>query len=430
MFARYNKLHLICSSRCYSTFESLGISPATCQKLRSNFNISRPTLAQEQFIPTLIAGQQDLLLRDRTGTGKTFGTALTLASLIPSQVRQHKSVHSLYVVPNQELAYQIGNWIQQLSEGNNYRVFANTEVDYNRDVIPHTVVGTPGRILDLLERGKLPMHALERLILDEADQALSLPKRYATARQQHKRTTHPKPAERLLDQLMGQHQTMISSATLNRPLRYFLTKQKGWLKNPLFVDLVHGSQLSDDNTVKHHCLVISNDTIRNLTPKTQNEPQDASPRQDKMVDFDDMDDRMMESIAILQELEPVKNGILFVGPTISVASVKQKLKEQGIVAEDIKDYHTNKKKPDLWVATEFAARGVDIPGVSHVFILGKPASITSYVHMAGRTGRLGPEGFANGKVIHLVREHGWTESKMANMYELLNISVQEYEHVE
>ncbi|KAL7323394.1 hypothetical protein PS15p_211306 [Mucor circinelloides] len=429
MFARYTRLHLTCTRR-YSTFESLGISPSTCQRLKSNFNITRPTLAQEQFIPTLVAGQQDLLLRDRTGTGKTFGTALTLASLIPSQVRQHKSVHSLYVVPNQELAYQIGNWIQQLSDGNNYKVFADADVDGSIYTIPHTVVGTPGRILDLLEKGKLPMHALERLVLDEADQALSLPKRYATARQQHKRTAHPKPAERLLDQLMGQHQTMISSATLNRPLRYFLTKQKGWLKNPLFIDLVHGSQSSDDNTVKHHCLVISNDTIRNLTPKAQNEQQDISSRESKKVDFDDMDDRMMESIAILQELEPVRNGILFVGPTISVASVKQKLQEQGIVAEDIKNYHTNKRKPDLWVATEFAARGVDIPGVSHVFILGRPATVTSYVHMAGRTGRLGPQGFAHGKVIHLVREHGWIESKMANMYELLNIPVQKYEHVE
>lgn len=398
--------------------------------MKSNFNITRPTLAQEQFIPTLVAGQQDLLLRDRTGTGKTFGTALALASLIPSQVRQHKSVHSLYVVPNQELAYQIGNWLQQLSDGNNYKVFADADVDGSKYTIPHTVVGTPGRILDLLEKGKLPMHALERLVLDEADQALSLPKRYATARQQHKRTAHPKPAERLLDQLMGQHQTMISSATLNRPLRYFLTKQKGWLQNPLFIDLVHGLQSSDDNTVKHHCLVISNDTIRNLTPKAQNEQQDISSRESKKVDFDDMDDRMMESIAILQELEPVRNGILFVGPTISVASVKQKLLEQGIVAEDIKNYHTNKRKPDLWVATEFAARGVDIPGVSHVFILGRPATVTSYVHMAGRTGRLGPQGFAHGKVIHLVREHGWTESKMANMYELLNIPVQKYEHVE
>ena len=413
--------------------KSLGISPSTCQKLKSNFNITHPTLAQQKFIPTLVAGQQDLLLRDRTGTGKTFGTALTLASLIPNQVRQHKSVHSLYIVPNQELAYQIGSWIQQLSEGNNFKIFANAEVDCDKDIIPHTVVGTPGRILDLLLQGKLPMHALERLVLDEADQALSLPKRYATARQQHKRTTHPKPAERLLDQLMGQHQTMISSATLNRPLRYFLTNQKGWLKDPLFVDLVHGSQLNDDNTVKHHCLVISNDTIRNLTPKhaqEKNEGDDYLTRENKKAEFDDLDDRMMESLAILQELEPVKNGILFVGPTISVASIKQKLQEQGIVAEDIKNYYTNEKKPDLWVATEFTARGVDIPGVSHVFILGKPASVTSYVHMAGRTGRLSPQGFASGKVIHLVREHGWTESKMANMYELLNIPVQDYEHVE
>ncbi|CEP18092.1 hypothetical protein [Parasitella parasitica] len=420
------------TKRHHSTFESLGICRSTCHKLESIFNVTRPTLAQEQFIPTLVAGRRDLLLRDRTGTGKTFGTALTLASLIPHQVRQYDSVHSLYIVPNQELAYQIGNWIQQLSNGSHFKVFADVEVDCAKDTIPHTVVGTPGRILDLFQQGTLPMHALERVVLDEADQALSIPKRFATARQQYKRTAHPKPAERLLDQLVGQHQTMISSATLNRPLRYFLTSQKGWLKDPLFVDLARGSQLSDDNTVKHHCLVVSNDTIRNLTPKQDQHEKDkvSFTRDDKEVDFDDMDDRMMESLAVLQELEPVENGILFVGPTVSVPLVKQKLQEHGVAAEDIKNYYKKQRSPDLWVATEFAARGMDIPGVSHVFILGKPASATSYVHMAGRTGRLGPQGFATGKVIHLVREHGWIESKMANMYELLNVPVQKYEHVE
>jgi superfamily II DNA/RNA helicase len=407
----------------------LGISPLTCQKLKSNFNVTQPTHAQEQFIPPLVSGQRDLLLRDRTGTGKTFGTALTLASLIPCKPYT-KSISSLYIVPNQELAYQIGSWIQQLTTPNTdtFQVIANAEV-HNLDTVPHTVVGTPGRILDLVSQGKLPMHALERLVLDEADQALSLPKRYATARQQQKRAAHPKPAELLLDQLSSlKHQTVISSATLNRPLRYFLS-QKGWVNDPLFVDLVQGSQLNEERnaTVKHHCLVISDDSIRNI----QQHKEDILSK-DKQASFDDVDDRMMESIAILHEVEPVRNGILFVGPTISVATVKNKLAQHDIMAEDIKEYNskgsgTNKT---FWIATEFTARGVDIPSVSHVFILGKPTSVTSYLHMAGRTGRLSPQGFANGKVINLVREHGWTESKMVNMYELLNIPIEKYEHVD
>jgi superfamily II DNA/RNA helicase len=293
------------------------------------------------------------------------------------------------------------------------------------EFIPHTVIGTPGRILDLVSQGQLPMTALERLVLDEADQALSLPNRYATKKQRNKRINHPKPAELLLDQLSNQkHQTFVSSATLNRPLRFFLTKEKGWLYDPLFIDVVQGSQLDStrNETVQHHCLVISDDSIRNI--QTNKEVLLT----EKKATFDDLDDRMIESVAILQDVEPVRNGILFIDPTVSVALMKQKLSGYDIDAQDIKDYQPN--TTTLWIATEFTARGVDIPGVSHVFILGKPSSPTSYLHMAGRTGRLSPNGFAQGKVIELIRENGWTESKMLTMYELLNIPVQNYDNVE
>lgn len=393
--------------------------------MKTQYNVTQPTSAQEQFIPILLKGQRDLLLRDRTGTGKTFGTALTLSSLVPKHSRSNTSVASLYIVPNQELAFQIGHWMNQLTDNNKQiQVLASNEQDLP-DFTPHTVIGTPGRILDLMSQGQLPLTGLERLILDEADQALSLPPRYATKRQQEKRVKHPKPAERLLDELSSlRHQTCISSATLNRPLRFFLTKQKGWLNDPLFIDLVQGSQLDNTRnaTVKHHCLVISDDNIRNI--QTNKELLLTQ----KLAEFDDLDDRMIESVAVLQDLEPVNNGILFIDPTVSVASIKQKLTECDVNAQDIKDYTPNTNT--LWIATEFTARGVDIPGVSHVFILGKPASPTSYLHMAGRTGRLSPNGFAQGKVIELIRENGWTESKMLNMYELLNIPVQSYENVD
>lgn len=362
------------------------------------------------------------MIRDRTGTGKTFGTALTLASLVPSTTS--KSIQTLYIVPNQELAFQIGSWINQLTPHlDNVKIIASSD-QAELTHIPHTVVGTPARILDLVSQGRLPTASLQRLVLDEADQALSLPKRYATVRQQQQRASHPKPTELLLDRLSNSnHQTVISSATLNRPLRYFLA-QKGWINDPLFVDLSNGSGLTEERnaTVQHYCLVISEDAIRNAKAK------DEIISKENQVTFDDADDRMMESIAVLQEIEPVQHGILFIGPSVSVATVMKKLAEHDVESADIKDYHPSSNK--LWIATEFTARGVDIPGVSHVFILGKPVSVTSYLHMAGRTGRLSPQGFASGKVINLVREHGWTESKMISMYDLLNISIDTYEHVE
>lgn len=382
-------------------------------------------MAQEQFIPIMIKEKRDLLLRDRTGTGKTFGTTLALSSLVPTHPKLNTSVRSLYIVPNQGLAFQIGDWMSRLTNSNEQIQVMASNNDSPVDSIPHTVIGTPGRILDLVSQGQLPLSSLERLVLDEADQALSLPTRYATQRQRIKRLNHPKPAELLLDQLSKQkHQTLISSATLNRPLRFFLTKQKGWLHDPLFIDLVQGSQLDSTRnaTVQHHCLVVSDDSIRNI--QTNKELLLTQ----KKANFEDLDDRMIESIAVLQEVEPVHNGVLFIDPTMSVSSLKQKLAEYNVNAQDIKEYTPDSNT--LWIATEFTARGVDIPGVSHVFILGKPASPTSYLHMAGRTGRLSPKGFAQGKVINLIRENGWAESKMLNMYELLNIPVQIYENVE
>ncbi|KAI8984418.1 P-loop containing nucleoside triphosphate hydrolase protein [Mycotypha africana] len=437
MFVRYCK-PLKHSRRCYSTFETLGISPATCQKLKSNFNIIRPTLAQEQFIPLLLEGKRDILLRDNTGTGKSFGIAITLASLIPSEVKVHKSVHSIYIAPNQELALQIGHWIQKLTDTPNVKLCAGlSEEEYS--TIPHTVIGTPGRILDIINEGKLPTHAFDRLIIDEADQAFALPKRYAPVRQQNKRAKHPKPAQLLLDKLLLEsnnnqkikRQLMVASATLNRPLRHFVTSQKGWLRSdPLFVDISKGTRMSEVVPVQHHCLLISDDAIRNLQTEAKQEEKAPS------VDFDDTDDRMIDSIAALQEVEPVRNGILFIDSATSVEKLRDKLASYNVKALNIKDYahqaqqQHDEKSNSLWIATEFSARGIDIPNVSHVFILGQPSSPASYLHMAGRTGRLGPEGFRSGKVISLIREQGWTEAKMANMYKLLDIPLKQYEYVQ
>ncbi|KAI8885253.1 P-loop containing nucleoside triphosphate hydrolase protein [Backusella circina FSU 941] len=405
--------------RFSSTFKDLGLRPPLCERLQDKFNITKPTPAQSRFIPALLQGN-DVLLRDRTGTGKTFGTALTLASLVDANPQ--KSVRSLYVVPNQELAVQIGRWIHELVEcQDQVKVFADREATPD-SVLPHTVIGTPARLLELVSTNQLPSHALERLVLDEADQALSLPKRYATLKQQQRRQLHPKPSEMLLEYLNrdGHPQTFISSATLNRPLRHFLG-QRGWVRDPVFIDLGYGSQVEDDGTVKHHCLLVSDDHIRNIQPNNKEQSKEE-------IDFDDLNDRMISSLSTLQEIESVKDGIVFVAPSVSVDQFKEKLGENDVLADDIRHYTPGQKK--LWIATEFTARGVDIPGVSHVFILGKPSSVSSYLHMAGRTGRLTQNGFGSGKVISLVRNQGWTESKMNNMYQLLNIQVSPFDQVE
>ncbi|CAO3663130.1 unnamed protein product [Rhizopus stolonifer] len=403
------------------TFKQLGLSSSTCQKLETNFNITLPTSTQQELIPAILQGRRDLLVRDATGTGKSFGIALSLASLV--MPGEFKSVQSLYIAPNQELATQIGIWMQQLTPHNN-QVKVMTGPDTSS--VPHTVIGTPGRLLETITQGDLPVHALDRLIVDEVDRALSLPKRHAPVRKQRLRAEHPKPTELLLDTLQrskSQHQAILASATFNRPLRFFLG-QRGYIYDPLFLDLGEGSA-TNTTRVKHHCLLISEDSIRNI----KEDKETIREQEKKELSFDDTDDRMIESIATLKDVERVSKGILFIDSNVSVEAVKNRLLERHVVAKDIKNYSADHKDV-LWIATEFTARGMDIPDVSHVFILGRPLSATAYVHMAGRTGRLGPNGFNSGKVFSLVRDYGWTEAKMKNMYELLNVPVETYDNIE
>ncbi|CAO3581056.1 unnamed protein product [Absidia cylindrospora] len=415
------------NTRSYTTFQRLGIPETVANHLNTNFGIKQAT--------------QDLFLRDATGTGKTFGIALTLAS--------QPSCRTLYITPNQELATQINQWIQRLTSSN------------------HIIVDTPAKLLQRIadQSQQHEFNNIGQIILDEADQALRLPKRYATLRQQQHRQHHPKPAQ--LSNFSISHgdkrQLIVSSATLNRTLRHWMTQQ-GWMQDPLFIDITKGNQIPHHTTtdlqstldpgdtttsltapVQHYCLMVSDDAIRNMTPPSTDTIKsssfmDSTTTTPRSTTFDDDDDRMLESIAILHDLESqvLENSVLFVDTSASIADIQARLATYDIHARDIREAVTitsSGSPPSttrtLWIATEFTARGVDLPHISHVFILGKPSSIASYIHMAGRTGRLNANGIiGRGKVISLVRDHGKSEAKMMNMYNLMNIPIRLLEHVE
>ncbi|KAI8393851.1 P-loop containing nucleoside triphosphate hydrolase protein [Radiomyces spectabilis] len=424
-----------CHHRVYtrSAFESLGFSSKICERLEQHFGITHPTDAQSRFIPVIQSGH-DVLLRDRTGTGKSFGLALALASQIPT-AKVPTTPRSLYVVPNQELSLQISHWIEQLSPCPTAVTNLSSSVNASRSA--HTVVTTPGKALELVEQGHLTVDHLERIILDEADQALRLPKRFATIRQHHRRSEHPKPSQILIDRILAnlsaRPQMIIASATLNRPLRHWL-RQRGWIQNPVFVDLNSGVSPVGHSSVTHHCLLLSNDEIRNIQPSKDTET-DVSEDQHSVTGNTDIthdDERVLESIAILQDLETVHNGILFLNTGASVSDMKRNLAKFNVDARDIREFRpgVSHGTNPLWLATEFTARGLDLPDVSHVFILGRPSSYASYVHMAGRTGRLGIQGFKHGKIISLIPDAGKAELAMFTMYKLLNIPVKKYEHVQ
>lgn len=392
------------------------------QNLQTKFHVERPTDAQKQFLNVIRTGS-DLLLRDRTGTGKSMGLAIALASRMAATSSQQTG-QSLYIAPNQDLVVQISQWIKALYDGPAEHVQDNNITDMAR-----TIVSTPGRLLDNID-------ALnpDCIVLDEADQALRLPKRYATLREIKKRQHHPKPTQILVEKLLARQQQpkpqiIAASATLNRPLRFWLAS-KGWVQDPIFVDIAKSS-VANSHT-KHYCLLVSHEEIRNIR-LTLEKAQDGRQltQADAVEDIPVTDERMIESIATLMELEPVHNGILFINTAISTNEVARELAKYSVRARDIRDYHEHKTETStLWIATEFSARGMDIHDVSHVFILGRPSSPTGYLHMAGRTGRLGPHGFKQGKVFTLIQEKGRAEDMMRTMYNLTGADLEHYEYVQ
>ncbi|KAJ8659369.1 hypothetical protein O0I10_004729 [Lichtheimia ornata] len=429
-------------ARLYSSkasFEHLGIATNVCRNLQQQFHVDRPTTAQEQFIPLMQSGR-DLFLRDRTGSGKTFGMAVVLASRLATAAEgnANDSLRSLYVVPNHELAVQISDWIRALHGSSSPLIQSTTASAFKSiqsSTVPHTLIGTPGRLVDCMDR--IPTHLLDCIIIEEADQALRLPTRYAPLKKQKKRAANPKPTQVLVDQLLSKAQgrkpqLAAISATLNRPLRHWM-RTHGWVHNPAFVDITQNVQTINHHT-KHHCLLVSQGAVRNIGSIYEDDDDDD----DEIISQDEeQQNPLLESIAVLLDIESVHNGILFVDSSVSLTTVIRQLRTFGVDALDIRGYNDWKSQlkddqtpPPLWVATEFSARGMDIPNVSHIFILGEPSSIASYVHMAGRTGRLGRNGFNEGKVITIVEDKSRAEDRMWNMYRLMNANVDHYQHVQ
>ncbi|KAG0229429.1 hypothetical protein BGW42_001584 [Actinomortierella wolfii] len=185
-----------------------------------------PSALQREFIPPILLGQ-DVLIRDTTGSGKTFGVLLALLSKprvqIPLQIRKQlkgrrsavrPGITSVFIVPNQELAFQLLEWTKQLlsdliNDGYNQVpldaliqvITTSTSQAHDAQVaklaetLPHVLVATPSRLWTLLEEGMLDLSMIETLVLDEVDHLIRIPSRYATHRQLVNRDIHPKPAE-------------------------------------------------------------------------------------------------------------------------------------------------------------------------------------------------------------------------------------------
>lgn len=317
-----------------------------------------PTPIQKEAIPLLL-GNHDIIAQAQTGTGKTAAFALPILSRCELTLSKPQS---LIITPTRELAIQVAeafqSYAKQLSGFHVTPIYGGQ--DYRTqfkslDRGPQVIVGTPGRVLDHLRRGTLDVECLKSIVLDEADEMLKM--------------GFIEDIESILEQLPKDRQTGLFSATMPDPIKKIA---KRYLNNPKKVTIAASHSHATAIEQSYICL-------------TQN--------------------NKCEVLRRFLEIETVAAAIIFVRTKIATVEVADKLRANGYAVEalngDLNQARREKvigqfKKGalDLVVATDVAARGIDVDRVSHVINYDIPTDVESYIHRIGRTGRAGRQGKA------------------------------------
>jgi len=348
------------------SFENLGLSQPLLQALAlKEYTVSTPI--QEQAIPTLLKGR-DLLGIAQTGTGKTAAFMLpSIDRLVASGKRpQPRTCRMLVLAPTRELASQIAEnarGYSRFSHMSVVTVFGGTSVNKNRQEVSRGVdilVATPGRLIDLIEQGALSLKAVEILVLDEADQMLDLGFIHAL--------------KQIVKLLPAKRQTLFFSATMPKAIKDLADR---FLTDPAQVSVAPAA-----TTVE---------------------------RVDQYVTFCQQSEKQALLTMMLRagfsERGNMDRVLIFTRTKHGADRVVKLLNGNGIASNAI---HGNKSQPQreraladfkagkvkILIATDIAARGIDVSGVSHVINFELPNVPEQYVHRIGRTARAGAAGVA------------------------------------
>ncbi|MGZ3255464.1 MAG: DEAD/DEAH box helicase [Croceibacterium sp.] len=347
------------------TFETLGLSQPVLQALALK-GYDSPTPIQTQAIPTVLTGR-DLLGIAQTGTGKTAAFMLpSIDRLVASDQRpKPRSCRMLILAPTRELAGQIAESAREYAHFAHLKVvtvFGGTSVGRNKQELARGVdvcVATPGRLVDLAEQRAIDLSSVEILVLDEADQMLDLGFIHAL-----------KQIVRLLPK---QRQTLFFSATMPNAIRQLADQ---YLTNPAQVSVAPQATTAD--------------------------------RVDQKVAFCQNTEKQAFLTILLRDgfaNKEMDRVLVFTRTKHGADRVVKKLAQVGIRANAI---HGNKSQPQrekalgefrqgtarILIATDIAARGIDVSGISHVINFELPNVAEQYVHRIGRTARAGAAGVA------------------------------------
>lgn len=340
------------------------------QKAWEKAGFQTPTSIQEGTMPLILEGR-DLIAESPTGTGKTLAYLLPVLNKINTE---SQNIQAVVLASSQELVMQVFGEFQKWSEGSGIRgasFIGGANVKRQLEKIkkrPQIIFGTPGRLLELIKQKKLKMHEVKTIILDEADQLL-VPE-------------HAETVRNIIKSTLQDRQVILFSATLKQEVE---GAAKGFMKDPEVIRIKKDEKITE-GTVEHIFFL--------------------GEKRDKM--------KLLEKIARLDGIK----ALAFINDIaeISVAAAKLNYKELsvGFLHSDLNKVERQRAlkafregEIKMLIATDVAARGLDIQEVTHVVHLDFPKDITQYVHRSGRTGRMG----ASGTVISLVTEREERELK-------------------
>ena len=336
-------------------FKDLGLDLKIISAIEA-LGYEAPSSIQAKSIPVLLSGK-DLLAQAQTGTGKTAAFALPVIQNINLKSTR---TQALVLTPTRELALQVAESLQ--SYARNYKDFHVLAIYGGQDFRPQlqalkrgvqVVVGTPGRVMDHLRRGTLSLDALSVLVLDEADEMLKM--------------GFKEDVEWILEHTPGSHQTALFSATLPSAITRVASK---YLKDPTTIQIK--ASVNTQIYIDQSFMVVA--------------------RHHKL-----------EALTRYLEVEDTDGMIIFSRTKTSTVELAQKLEARGYRCAGLNGdmnqaqrerviQQIKKNQLDVIVATDVAARGIDVSRISHVINYDIPYDPESYVHRIGRTGRAGRHG--------------------------------------
>ncbi|MGD0154019.1 MAG: DEAD/DEAH box helicase [Thermacetogeniaceae bacterium] len=338
------------------SFNELGLSDPVLQAL-NHMGFEETTPIQEQAIPIAMKGQ-DLIGQALTGTGKTAAFGIPMAERFSTD---SEHVQGIVITPTRELAVQVAEELNRIGQFKHIAalpIYGGQDIERQIKALrkrPQIIVGTPGRLMDHMRRRTIRLQEIEVVVLDEADEMLNM--------------GFIEDIEKILEEVPSERQTMLFSATMPRPIQEIAQR---FMKDPVLIG-ISSKELTVPSTEQYYIEVYEN--------------------------------KKFDVLCRLMDIQSPELAIVFGRTRRRVSELAEALDKRGYSAEglhgdlsqsqrDTVMHHFRDNSIDVLVATDVAARGLDISGVTHVYNFDIPQDPEGYVHRIGRTGRLGKPGQA------------------------------------